>query len=124
MKQNLNGMNAFLKSGCIVTSIISLSMYTFLRIIFWGMPFEVLEEISIPLKAALCGNILFVVSVFSFLLLERTLLYIGRVVVPDLLLLFKRQAETSTAKKELASINNTYSIKNTIVYDELLVEEF
>ena len=124
MKQNLNGMYPFLKAGFIVTSFISLCIYTFLRIIFWGVPFDLSEEISIPIKAVLCGNILFVVFVFSFLLLERTLLYISRVVVPAFLLLVKQQPESGVTKDVYTGPNNYYRIRNVIVYDEVFAEEF
>ena len=123
MKQQLNGMHAFLKTGCIITSIASLCIYIFLRIILWGMPFDLSEEISIPIKSVLCGNLLFVVFVFSFLFLERSILYIGTVVVPDLQLILKQQPEISTAKTTHTSLDNAYSIRHTIVYEKVVLEE-
>ena len=123
MKQQLNEMQAFLKTGCTITSIASLCIYIFLRIILWGMPFDLSEEFSIPVKSVLCGNTVFVVFVFSFLLLERSVLYIGSVVVPELLLFLKQQPEIGTAKKASESLSNTYSIRNTIVYDEVVLED-
>ena len=124
MKQNLKGMYPFLKAGFKVTSLLSLCIYTFLRIIFWGAPFDLLEEISIHVKAVLCGNTLFVVFVLSFLLLERTFLYISKVILPSFLLLLKPQPESSVTKDIHTNLNNSYRIRNVIGYDEILVEEF
>lgn len=123
MKQNLNGLNAFLKTGSIVISIVSLLIYTFLRSIFWGVPFDISEEISIPVKAVVCGNVVFIVFVFSFLLLERTLLYLGTVAVPNLKLSFTQQHEPGTVKKIHGHVANIFSSKHAIVYDEVVVEE-
>lgn len=123
MKQNLNGLYAFFKTGCIVISIVSLLIYTFLRSIFWDVPFDISEEISIPVKAVLCGNVVFIVFVFSFLLLERTLLYLGIVVVPNLKLSLTQQPEPGTVKKIHANLANRHSSKHAIVYDEVVVEE-
>ena len=78
---------------------------------------------AIPIKSVLCGNLLFVVFVFSFLFLERSILYIGTVVVPDLQLILKQQPEISTAKTTHTSLDNAYSIRHTIVYEKVVLEE-
>jgi len=66
---NIQSLKLFLKETFVIGLILSLTVFVWIRLIFFEVPFSISEDGSIFLKTILCGWILIILAKTAWLLL-------------------------------------------------------
>ena len=66
---NIHSLTRFLKETFVIGLVLSVTVFAWIRLIFFEVPFSVSEDGSILLKTVLCGWILMMLAKTAWLLL-------------------------------------------------------